>query len=53
MLKAHLGKTHPEWDAERLGKEVAKRFIMGPYRTDRLGLSEIWKVINDRIRGNA
>jgi len=29
MLKAHLGKTHPEWDAGQLEKEVAKRLSHG------------------------
>jgi hypothetical protein len=29
MLLAHLGATHPEWDAERLNKEVARRLSHG------------------------
>jgi hypothetical protein len=29
MLLSHLGSTHPEWDAERLTKEVAKRLSHG------------------------
>lgn len=29
MLFSHLGSTHPEWDAERLNKEIAKRLSHG------------------------
>ena len=29
MLKAHLGKTHPEWDTQQLEKELARRFSHG------------------------
>jgi hypothetical protein len=29
MLLSHLGSTHPEWDAERLNKEVARRLSHG------------------------
>ena len=29
MLKVHLGKTHPEWNAGQLEKEVAKRLSHG------------------------
>ncbi len=29
MLKTHLGKTHPEWDAVRLQKEVVRRLSHG------------------------
>lgn len=29
MLLSHLGSTHPEWDEERLNKEVAKRLSHG------------------------
>ncbi len=29
MLKVHLGRTHPEWCAEVLEKEVARRLSRG------------------------
>ncbi len=29
MLMAHLGKTHPEWDAQKLEREVARRLSHG------------------------
>lgn len=29
MLKAHLGKTHPEWNTGQIEKEVAKRLSHG------------------------
>ncbi|MEW6009499.1 MAG: hypothetical protein AB1629_07700 [Candidatus Omnitrophota bacterium] len=29
MLMSHLGKTHPEWDALSLEKEVARRLSHG------------------------
>jgi hypothetical protein len=29
MLLSHLGSIHPEWDAERLNKEVARRLSHG------------------------
>jgi hypothetical protein len=29
MLLSHLGSTHPEWDDERLNKEVARRLSHG------------------------
>ena len=29
MLKVHLGKTHPEWNAGQLEKEVARRLSHG------------------------
>ena len=29
MLRAHLKRTHPDWSAERLEKEVAKRLSHG------------------------
>jgi hypothetical protein len=29
MLLSHLGSTHPEWDPERLNKEVARRLSHG------------------------
>ena len=29
MLKAHLWKTHPEWNVGQLEKEVAKRLSHG------------------------
>ncbi|MDI6722952.1 MAG: hypothetical protein QMD97_05305 [Candidatus Aenigmarchaeota archaeon] len=29
MLKTHLGKTHPEWNAEQIEKEVARRLSHG------------------------
>jgi hypothetical protein len=29
MLMVHLKKTHPEWDDERVAKEVARRFLHG------------------------
>ena len=29
MLLSHLGSTHPEWDTERLNKEVARRLSHG------------------------
>ena len=29
MLLSHLGSTHPEWDVERLNKEVTKRLSHG------------------------
>ncbi len=29
MLASHLSKHHPEWDADRLKKEVTKRFLHG------------------------
>lgn len=29
MLLSHLGSTHPEWDAERLNREIAKRLSHG------------------------
>lgn len=29
MLLSHLGSTHPEWNTERLNKEVARRLSNG------------------------
>ena len=29
MLMTHLKKTHPEWDAKRLDREVARRLTHG------------------------
>jgi hypothetical protein len=29
MLAVHLKKTHPEWDREKIGKEVARRLSHG------------------------
>jgi hypothetical protein len=29
MLISHLGKTHPEWDSERIKKEAARRLSHG------------------------
>ncbi|MCC7211555.1 MAG: hypothetical protein IT451_06835 [Candidatus Brocadia sp.] len=29
MLMTHLKKTHPEWDAKRLAREVARRLMHG------------------------
>jgi hypothetical protein len=29
MLTVHIGKTHPEWDKERIEKEVARRLSHG------------------------
>ena len=29
MLTSHLKKTHPEWNAERLNQEVARRLAHG------------------------
>ncbi len=29
MLKTHLGKTHPEWDAAQVETEVVKRLSHG------------------------
>ncbi len=30
MLMTHLKKTHPEWDDERVKREVARRLSHGP-----------------------
>ena len=32
MLMVHMKKTHPEWNTERLNKEVAVRLAHGAYR---------------------
>ncbi|MBE0426522.1 MAG: hypothetical protein IBX72_07730 [Nitrospirae bacterium] len=29
MLISHLGKSHPEWDSERISQEVARRLSHG------------------------
>jgi len=31
MLISHLGKTHPEWDSERIKKEAARRLSHGAF----------------------
>lgn len=29
MLTTHLKKTHPDWNAQRIQQEVARRFLRG------------------------
>jgi hypothetical protein len=33
MLRAHLKRTHPEWDDEMVNREVAKRLLHGDVLT--------------------
>ena len=29
MLTTHIGRLHPDWDGEKVGREVARRFLHG------------------------